>query len=95
MEPTLFRFIFRFSLKQQLLVLLLTAMSFPFFYYSLDLPKTIINQAIQGRGFPKTEFGFEFSQVQAHGNGSLGSTIQRSKRSTLRALNVAQSGHAR
>ncbi|MBI3514481.1 MAG: ATP-binding cassette domain-containing protein [Proteobacteria bacterium] len=64
MEPTLFRFISKHSLRQQLLVLLLTGLSFPFFYYSLDLPKTIINQAIQGRGFPKTFFGIEFSQVQ-------------------------------
>src|SRR5258707_15890327 len=64
MEPTLFRFIWKHSLRQQLVVLVLTAMSFPFFYYSLDLPKTIINQAIQGRGFPKTEFGYEFNQVQ-------------------------------
>lgn len=64
MERTLFRFIQRHSLKQQLFVTLLTALSFPFFYYSLDLPKTIINQAIQGKGFPKTFFGIEFNQIQ-------------------------------
>src|SRR5258707_15863647 len=64
MEPTLFRFIWKHSLRQQLVVLVLTGMSFPFFYYSLDLPKTIINQAIQGRGFPKTFIGIDFSQVQ-------------------------------
>lgn len=64
MERTLFRFIQKHSLKQQLFVTLLTALSFPFFYYSLDLPKTIINQAIQGKGFPKTFFGIEFDQIQ-------------------------------
>jgi ABC-type multidrug transport system fused ATPase/permease subunit len=64
MEPTLFRFIWKHSLRQQLVVLALTGLSFPFFYYSLDLPKTIINQAIQGKGFPKPFLGMEFNQVQ-------------------------------
>jgi putative ABC transport system ATP-binding protein len=64
MQPTLFSFIWKFSLKQQLIILLLTALSFPSFYYSLDLPKTIINQAIQGKGFPKSLFGIQFEQIQ-------------------------------
>jgi len=64
MQRTLFGFIWKYSLRQQIVILVLTALSFPSFYYSLDLPKTIINQAIQGKGFPKTEFGFEFNQVQ-------------------------------
>ena len=63
MEPTLFRFIWKFSLRQQLVILLLTGLSFPAFYYSLDLPKTIINQAIQGKNFPKDVFGFQFGQI--------------------------------
>src|SRR4051812_12266901 len=43
MESTLFRFIWKFSKRQQITVLLLVAASQPFFYYSLDLPKQIIN----------------------------------------------------
>src|SRR5579871_3377018 len=64
MESTLFRFIWKFSLRQQITILVLTGLSFPAFYYSLDLPKTIINQAIQGKGFPKTVLGFQFGQIQ-------------------------------
>jgi putative ABC transport system ATP-binding protein len=64
MQRTLFGFIWQFSLRQQITILVLTGLSFPSFYYSLDLPKTIINQAIQGKGFPKTLLGFNFNQIQ-------------------------------
>ncbi len=63
MERSLFRFIYRFSRKEQLLLLVLTFLSFPFLYYSLDLPKTIINRAIGGRDFPKDFFGYELEQL--------------------------------
>ena len=64
MQRTLFGFIWKHSLRQQITILVLTGLSFPSFYYSLDLPKTIINQAIQGKGFPKTLFGVSFDQIQ-------------------------------
>lgn len=64
MERTLFRFIFKHSLRQQIIITALTVISFPFLYYSLVLPKTIINDAIQGRGFPKVVYGFELDQKQ-------------------------------
>jgi len=64
MQRTLFGFIWKHSLRQQITILVLTGLSFPSFYYSLDLPKTIVNQAIQGKGFPKTLFGFSFDQIQ-------------------------------
>jgi ABC-type multidrug transport system fused ATPase/permease subunit len=63
MEPTIFRFILRYSWRQQLLLLGLTVGSFPFLYASLDLPKTIVNRAIDGKDFPKTYFGFQFDQL--------------------------------
>ncbi len=63
MEPTLIRFILRHSLRQQIGVVALTLVSFPFLYYSLDLPKTIINQAIGGKNLPETFFGFPVDQV--------------------------------
>src|SRR5258708_39846495 len=63
LEPTIYRFIMRHSLKQQIVLLLLTLVSFPFLYYSLDLPKTIVNRAIGGKNFPQQWFGFEFDQV--------------------------------
>ncbi|MSP48668.1 MAG: ATP-binding cassette domain-containing protein [Alphaproteobacteria bacterium] len=63
MEPTLLRFILRHSLRQQIGVVVLTLVSFPFLYYSLDLPKTIINQAIGGKNLPAAVFGFPVDQV--------------------------------
>lgn len=64
MEPTLFKYIWRYSKSQQITLLLVTLVSFPFLYYSLDLPKTIINQAIGGTDFPKTVFGQELDQIE-------------------------------
>jgi ABC-type multidrug transport system fused ATPase/permease subunit len=46
MEPTIYRYIWRHSWKQQLILLGLTVVSFPFLYYSLDLPKMIVNDAL-------------------------------------------------
>ena len=64
MEPTIFKFILRYSLRQQVILLVLTGISFPFLYGSLDLPKTIVNDAIGSENFPKTYWGFEFNQIQ-------------------------------
>src|SRR5436190_1581250 len=64
LEPSIYRFILNHSMKQQILLLLLTLASFPFLYYSLDLPKTIVNRAIkEDATFPQTLFGFEFDRV--------------------------------
>ena len=63
LEPTIYRFILSHSLPQQLVLILFTLISFPFLYFSLDLPKTIINRAIGGKQFPQHLFGFDFSQV--------------------------------
>ncbi|HZH25829.1 MAG TPA: ABC transporter ATP-binding protein [Azospirillaceae bacterium] len=64
MEPTLFRFALKHSRRQQIILLVLIAASYPFVYYSLDLPKTIIDMAIAGEGgFPKRLFGFELDQI--------------------------------
>ena len=63
LEPSIYRFILRHSLPQQLWLLLLTLVSFPFLYYSLELPKTIINRAIKDHHFPQRLFGFEFQQI--------------------------------
>ena len=63
-EPTVYRFILRHSLKQQIMLLILTLVSFPFLYYSLDLPKTIVNHAIkEDAKFPQYVFGFEFARI--------------------------------
>lgn len=64
MEPTLFSFIWKHSKKQQLVLLFLTVLSFPFLYASLELPKQIINDAIGAPNDSVTLFGFTFTQVQ-------------------------------
>ena len=62
LQPTIYRFIIRHSLRQQLLLLGLTLVSFPFLYYSLNLPKTILN-FIQGKHTPQDILGFHFDQT--------------------------------
>ncbi len=64
MEPTLFRYIFSHSKKPQFILLGATLFSFPFLYMTLDLPKTIINEAIGGTDFPRIIFGYSFEQVE-------------------------------
>ena len=66
MEKTVFKFIRRYSMRQQVVILATTLVSFPFLYFSLDLPKTIINSAIGGdkASFPVEVFGLSFTQVQ-------------------------------
>jgi putative ABC transport system ATP-binding protein len=63
LEPTVYRFILRHSFKQQIMLLVLTLASFPFLYYSLDLPKTIVNRAIGGKRFPQEFFGTPLDQI--------------------------------
>ncbi len=64
MEPTLFAFIWKYSKKQQLVLLFLTVLSFPFLYASLELPKQIINDAIGAPAATVTVLGITFTQVQ-------------------------------
>lgn len=64
MEPGIFKYIFRYSKKQQVNLLIFTAISFPFLYLSLELPKTIVNKAIDGKDFPTSFMGFDLTQIQ-------------------------------
>jgi ABC-type multidrug transport system fused ATPase/permease subunit len=64
MEPTIFKFIWRNSKRDQIFLLVLTALSFPFLYFSLDLPKTIINKAISGKNIPAEVFGVPVNQIE-------------------------------
>ena len=55
MDRSLFGFIIRYSKRDQLLIVPLVVASMVVYYLSLDLPKTIINQAIQGVSFPAAD----------------------------------------
>ena len=68
MERSLFGFIIRYSKRDQLLIVPLVVASMVVYYLSLDLPKTIINQAIQGVGFKSADsvkhfLGFDFARI--------------------------------
>ncbi len=63
MEKSLFAYAWRYSRAEQLKLLVLTVISFPVLYVSLELPKLIINDAIGGAEFPRTLLGIELSQV--------------------------------
>ncbi|MFN7167514.1 MAG: ATP-binding cassette domain-containing protein [Pannonibacter sp.] len=63
MEKSLFRFIWKFSARQQLIILFVTVLSYPISYILLELPKLIVNDAVQGDGFPRVILGFEFDQI--------------------------------
>ena len=51
MERRLFSYIWRHSLSEQVRVLTLIVLSLPFYYFSLTLPKLIVNGPIQGDEF--------------------------------------------
>jgi len=65
MKQTLFGFIFSYSSRQQIILVLLTFCAFPFIYFQAELPKQIVNGAIQGKpaDFPIEIWGFEFEHV--------------------------------
>ena len=63
MEKTLFRFIWKYSKREQIVIILITIVSFPILYYSLEIPKLIVNEAIDGTQFPRNYLGFELQQV--------------------------------
>ena len=51
MEKQFFSFVWRHSKREQIFILVLTVVSFPLVYISLEIPKIIINDAISGRDF--------------------------------------------
>lgn len=51
MDPSIFRYIWRYSRSSQISVLLLVLASLPFYFLMLDLPRNIVNGPIQGHGF--------------------------------------------
>lgn len=65
MDRNIFKYIYRHSKKQQILILILTLISFPFLYYSLELPKLIVNEAIGGEmGLSIDVMGYTFGQIE-------------------------------
>ena len=65
MEPTIYKYLLKYSKKQQVWLTVMAVLSFPFLYLFYELPKMIINDAIQGDpgDFPVELFGYELDHV--------------------------------
>ena len=63
MERSLFGFIIRYSKREQLLIVPLVVASMLIYFATLDLPKTIINEAIQGKRFPVPDATVAFMKM--------------------------------
>ncbi|CTQ60330.1 MAG: ABC transporter transmembrane domain-containing protein [Roseibium album] len=63
MEKSLFRFIWKYSARQQIFIILVTVFTYPVVYFLLELPKLIVNDAVQGDNFPRDILGFDFDQI--------------------------------
>ena len=72
MDKSIFKFIFRHTKPQQIFILFITALSLPFYYISLDIPKLIVNTALEsddpakiGDEFPRSlsVIGIEFGDL--------------------------------
>ena len=63
MDRSLFKFILRYSSRQQLFLLAIIALSYPLNFLLYDIPKAIINRAIGGDGppFSASFFGIDFT----------------------------------
>jgi putative ABC transport system ATP-binding protein len=55
MDPSIFKYIWRYSRQSQMVVLALVLASLPFYFLMLDLPRAIVNGPIQGKGFDSPE----------------------------------------
>ncbi len=64
LDKNLFRFVFDTSKKQQILLFIASLLSMPILYGTLELPKQIINNALDSNHFPFTYRDYEFSQVR-------------------------------
>ena len=63
MERGLFGFIWSYSKREQLLIVPLVVASMVVLFASLDLPKTIVNEPIQGKRFPNPDSMVTFLRI--------------------------------
>ena len=63
-ENSLFSFIWKHSKRDQIVLLVVTLFLFPLLYLTLELPKQIINGAIDAPSDVITTYGVTFSQIQ-------------------------------
>ena len=83
MDSNLFRFIWRHSRRDQIVILCVIFASLPFYWTSLDIPKRIVNDALLGRAFKDGQttatlfdWSVELPGFLGGGNISLGGGLQ-------------------
>ena len=66
MEKSIYRYIIRYSMRRQVALTIMATASFPFLYAFYELPKLIVNSAIQGKDttFPTSVAQIQFDQVE-------------------------------
>ena len=62
-EPGIFGFVLRWSRRQQIVLVLLGLIAMPLLYATLELPKLIVNNAIDSAYFPVEIYGLAFDQL--------------------------------
>lgn len=63
LERSLFSTVLRYSRRQQALMILVSLIAMPILYLTLELPKQIVNNALDSGRFPIAILGQEFDQV--------------------------------
>ncbi len=76
METNIFKYVWRYSRREQLLTLFLVLVSLPFYFLSLDLPKQIVNDGIQGESFKTPETKPSFLKMEVPFTGGDGEPPQ-------------------
>ena len=66
MTKSLFRYIWRHSRRDQLFIFAVVIGALPFYYVSLDLPRKIVNEAIQGHAFEGGRMTAPFLDLAIH-----------------------------
>ena len=66
MEKSIYHYIIRYSMRRQVVLTIIATASFPFLYAFYELPKLIVNSAIQGKDttFPTSVSQIQFDQVE-------------------------------
>lgn len=63
LEASLFKTVLKYSRKQQGPMILLSLLAMPILYLTLELPKQIVNNALDADRFPLEIYGYAFDQV--------------------------------
>lgn len=63
LDPSLFSSVLRHSKRQQVIMFILSMIAMPILYLTLELPKQIVNNALNSDRFPVGYFNFEFDQL--------------------------------